>query len=477
MATTYMALDLPSVLVTPDPTWATKLNTCLTQIDAHTHEEGAGLGKKVPTAGLNINADLSCGSYNLTALKSTRYTSQAATLSGPSDLNCTYFVSGNLYANDGSGNAIQITAGGTLNSAALASAVWKTTTIAVDTTIAPVTTAVMYEVTLSSARVVTLPLANAVTPGRIYAFKAGSGGSGTNTLTIQRQGSDTVDGATSIVVSLAYGAVFVVSDGSTKWHVFYLDRRPIDLAGGATHITGILPTANMTQATTGTSGAVQLAQDLAGTNTAPTVVALTGAASKLPIRSTAPALEWAEATVSPVLRQAPNTTTAGQSLTVAAQSATSGNNAGGHLILSSGAPFGTGAAGGVKLQSGGEDAVLAYRDLGTGGGGTLNRVVGFFIDPSTSTLSNGNKILQIANGTMPVSATTGGCALGSVSGDFATMNTNGHYTQFKVRKTGGAISLAGAMGSLPANFDALWKVNIDGADYAIPLYTGSGGGW
>jgi hypothetical protein len=104
-----MGLVLPTVSVTPGPLYATENNTALTSIDSHDHTSGKGL--QVPTAGLNINADLPFAGFNATALRSTRFNSQSATLATGSDLNCLYVVNGNLYYNNASGVAVQVTAG------------------------------------------------------------------------------------------------------------------------------------------------------------------------------------------------------------------------------------------------------------------------------------------------------------------------------------------------------------------------------
>ena len=51
----------------------------------------------------------------------------------------------------------------------------------------------------------------------------------------------------------------------------------LNLAGGSGWVTGVLPSANMFQATTGASGAVRLTADLAGTAAAPVVARVNGA--------------------------------------------------------------------------------------------------------------------------------------------------------------------------------------------------------
>lgn len=114
--TPYMLLTIPNVGIEVGPAWASEINTALSTIDSHTHISGQG--RPIPTAGIQINADLSFNTlYNLTAVRSIRPVNQSAVLALASDLNCFYVVSGNAYFNDGSGNQIQLTAAGVVNTA------------------------------------------------------------------------------------------------------------------------------------------------------------------------------------------------------------------------------------------------------------------------------------------------------------------------------------------------------------------------
>lgn len=117
MSTTpYMNLTLPTVSVTPGPTYATENNTAFTTIDSHNHTSGQGI--QIPTLGININANLSFATYYAIQLGNARFVNQGSPLATASDINCVYFTGGNLYANDSSGNQVQITAGGAVNTAA-----------------------------------------------------------------------------------------------------------------------------------------------------------------------------------------------------------------------------------------------------------------------------------------------------------------------------------------------------------------------
>ena len=111
--TSNMSLILPSVSSTIGPLWATELNTALTLVDSHDHSSGKGV--KVTPSGLNINADLSMVSHNLTLVRTVALDSQAAALSS-ADIRSVYSVLGDLYWNNGSGTAVQITSGTSVQS-------------------------------------------------------------------------------------------------------------------------------------------------------------------------------------------------------------------------------------------------------------------------------------------------------------------------------------------------------------------------
>jgi hypothetical protein len=112
-----MGLNLPTVTVTPGPTWANNVNSAFSVVDSHNHSSGAGV--QIPTTGININADLSFNGYNATTFRSVRLQSQASVLGGVNDLSCLYAVSGNLYYNSGAGQQIQLTIGGALNATSI----------------------------------------------------------------------------------------------------------------------------------------------------------------------------------------------------------------------------------------------------------------------------------------------------------------------------------------------------------------------
>ena len=115
--TPYMNLTLPTVSVTLGPEYATENNTAFGVIDSHNHTTGQGI--QIPTAGINIDADFAINEFNVTNLRSSRYTAQASPLALVTDLNCAYFSGVDFWVNDGNGNQIQLTASGALNAASI----------------------------------------------------------------------------------------------------------------------------------------------------------------------------------------------------------------------------------------------------------------------------------------------------------------------------------------------------------------------
>lgn len=105
-----MNLPVPQVGIDAGPDWATQLNNCMALIDQHMHAPGYGV--QITPAGLNISTDLTFLGNNATNLRSTRFTVQGSPLSGAADLASLYFTGVDLYANDASGNQIQITKNG-----------------------------------------------------------------------------------------------------------------------------------------------------------------------------------------------------------------------------------------------------------------------------------------------------------------------------------------------------------------------------
>lgn len=70
----------------------------------------------------------------------------------------------------------------------------------------------------TAARTWTLPAANSVNPGHKLLIADFIGGvTASNTLTISRAGTDTINGGSTVVLSSGYGGYYLVSDGTSKW--------------------------------------------------------------------------------------------------------------------------------------------------------------------------------------------------------------------------------------------------------------------
>jgi hypothetical protein len=105
-----MSLPIPVVGEDPGPDWAENLNSCFTILDQHNHAAGSGV--PINPAGININADLTFNSFNLTGARSVRMIAQGSPIGLPDDLDCVYVSGVDLYYNDGNGNQVRITQSG-----------------------------------------------------------------------------------------------------------------------------------------------------------------------------------------------------------------------------------------------------------------------------------------------------------------------------------------------------------------------------
>ena len=111
-----MGLDLPTVGVTAGPTYASKNNAAFEAIDDHDHSSGNGV--QIPTAGINIDADISVNGFEIHDVDVVEFDGRLIA----SQVNRSiYFLStnGEFYVRDGAGNIVQITSGGSLNASLL----------------------------------------------------------------------------------------------------------------------------------------------------------------------------------------------------------------------------------------------------------------------------------------------------------------------------------------------------------------------
>lgn len=213
--TNFMNLDLPTVSVTLGPEYAFQNNEAFETIDAHDHTSGKGV--PIPASGLNINANLNVNSMKTYNLYSTQYIDQAVALTGASNALSVSTTSGDLYYTNGAGNSVQITSGGTVVTSPGTVTAFARTTVSSDITISPSDTFVVLSVDTTSIRDIELPLASTVAEGRIYIIKDRNGLSNTNPITVSRQGSDTINLATSDTINSNFASKMYMGDGISNW--------------------------------------------------------------------------------------------------------------------------------------------------------------------------------------------------------------------------------------------------------------------
>jgi len=93
----------------------------------------------------------------------------------------------------------------------------------VDVTVSADTTQLAQTGTLTAPRTVTLPLANSKAPGfRIDIVGESGTSNATNKIILARSGSDLINGLTTLdAITFPNGAVYCVSDGVSRWSVFF----------------------------------------------------------------------------------------------------------------------------------------------------------------------------------------------------------------------------------------------------------------
>jgi hypothetical protein len=136
----------------------------------------------------------------------------------------TSFTAGSLIGSHSSSStgalrAITIGAGLTLSGSTLSANSLPTIarTAVTTSTYTVLTTDYLVSYTGTTGSVLTLPAAT--TAGKPFIIKDGGGNAGTNAITIQANGTDTIDGNVQIYIQQNYGSVMIVSTGSGKWEI------------------------------------------------------------------------------------------------------------------------------------------------------------------------------------------------------------------------------------------------------------------
>ena len=212
---TYLNLTLPDVGSTLGPTWATTLNNAFVDLDDHDHSTQ---GKSIPSAGLNINADVEFNGYSATELKYGVFEDQGSDSTTTRSL----YSKGNDLHWRNSTSAIQITKDGVVKGDFNTLSYYTTGTSSSVTIAANANYSFINAAGTGTTTVgLTLPVANTVAAGRFFIVKDGGGAAGTRAVTITAAGTDTIDGGTAggnFTISTNYGHAMVVTDGSSKWY-------------------------------------------------------------------------------------------------------------------------------------------------------------------------------------------------------------------------------------------------------------------
>jgi len=88
---------------------------------------------------------------------------------------------------------------------------------------------------ITAARTVTLPAASSVNPGQPIVIVDESGASSaTNTITVTRQGTDTINGQASAAIATAFGYLELVSNGANKWTLIDTSITSANIADAST---------------------------------------------------------------------------------------------------------------------------------------------------------------------------------------------------------------------------------------------------
>jgi hypothetical protein len=211
---TFLNLTLPDVGSTLGPTWATTLNNAFIDLDDHDHSTQ---GKSIPSAGLNINADVEFNGYSATELKYGVFEDQGTDSTTARSL---YSKGHDLHWRNSTAS-IQITKDGLVKGDANTFSYYTTGTSGTYTIPAASGSSFVNAAGTGTTTVaLTLPGASSVSSGRFYYIKDGGGAAGTRAVTITASGTDTIDGGTAggnFTISANYGHAVIVSDGTSKW--------------------------------------------------------------------------------------------------------------------------------------------------------------------------------------------------------------------------------------------------------------------
>ena len=210
---TYLNLTLPDVGSTLGPAWATALNDAFIDLDDHDHSTQ---GKSIPASGLNINANVEFNNYSAIELKHATFDDQA---SHSTTARSAYSLGNEFYWYDGT-SSVQITKDGAVKGDFGYFNYFRSGVASYTIPSAASDSFINAWYTTAGTQTINLPVSSTVSAGRFYAIKDGGGLAGTNAVTINAAGTDTIDGGTaggSISIGTNYGHVLLVNTGLGQW--------------------------------------------------------------------------------------------------------------------------------------------------------------------------------------------------------------------------------------------------------------------
>jgi hypothetical protein len=287
-----MLLTWPTPSVTIGPNWATLATLAIEQIDLHDHTSGRG--KPVPTSGLSIDADLTFNGYNAEEFRSIRFDNNDDELVLAADTDMCFVWDHNLYFRTIAGTSVQITNGGSLASVPTSNN-YVQQAITVNTL---VTAAIAWQhalVTTTTPITLTLDPAVGFGVGQYIIISDNTGNGENQPITVTPYAGDTINGsASSATLAGAYGQWQLIRKSATAWLLApwaiptYLNRASVPQAGALTTghvlkvsgasaltygpldladadaVTGILPVANLPDATWVVKGIQRISADAYG---------------------------------------------------------------------------------------------------------------------------------------------------------------------------------------------------------------------
>lgn len=210
MTTLNMDLNLPVVGTTTGPTYATQINTAFETVDTHDHTSGKGV--QIPSAGININANLEFNSY---AVVEVLHVSMESTTTPSTNRSIWTDSTGDIYYKNSSGVDVQITNGSSI-AAVGSGVVTYSEPSSFPYSVVTGDAQKVLGIDTSTANTLNLPAATNV---MWFYIKDITGSAATNNITVTPNGGDTIDGVSSLAINENYASRVLVSDGVSAWYV------------------------------------------------------------------------------------------------------------------------------------------------------------------------------------------------------------------------------------------------------------------